>query len=110
MYSMINELENIDKIKDQNDIRNFIKKASPFSEQATILDYIIDEFFKSNMQKPMMIMMNETVIDPVTKINKIKHFLLWTILTSLYVGTAFINEPEINQGVNLKDYQNNKDE
>ena len=102
---MIKRLENIDKLENkQEEMKSFIKKVSPFTEQNPRLNYLVDRFLQ-DIEMPVLIMMNETVIDPFTKINKIKHFMTWVTSNNLYTGTAFIPEFEISKGVNFSDYE-----
>ena len=104
---MIRKLENVDKIESREELIDFIKKVSPFSDQNPRLMYVINEFFAGNMQRPYVVSMNETSIDPITKINSIKHFMIWSIGTTMYVGTEFIPEPELTKGLNVSDYEEN---
>jgi hypothetical protein len=101
---LIRKLENINKIEKEQ-IMDFIKKASPFTEQNSRLHYVVSEFIADDMQRPYMVAMNESTIDPVTKINSLKHFVIWSNKNTLYVGTEFISEPEVTAGVNLSKYE-----
>jgi hypothetical protein len=100
---MIRKLENVNEIS-PNDISNFIKKVSPFTETNPRLQFLVKEFLDEHMNHSVLVSMNETQIDPVTKINNVKHFMIWTIGTTLFVGTEFISEPELTAGVNFTKY------
>ena len=102
---MIRKLENIDKIENKQEIVNFIKKVSPFTEQNARLKYLVEEFIDNDMNKPVLVSMNEMRIDPFTRTNSIKHFMVWTIRTTLFVGTEFISESELTSGLNLSKYE-----
>lgn len=103
---MIRALEDVNvRDYDKNFIIEFIQNVSPFTTNNKKLMYKIEEFFKNDMDIPVTISMNETEIDPETKENKIKFFMLWMNGTTLYCGTHFVKESDMTNGMILNDYE-----
>jgi hypothetical protein len=103
---MIRQLDNIypgNYVKEY--VTDFIEKVSPFTENNPRLSSLIEEFLDKNMDVPITVAMNEKEIDPVTKENKIRMFMLWLNGTTLYTGTAFVPESEMSRGINFADYE-----
>jgi hypothetical protein len=103
---MIRQLENVDPNNYQLEfVTEFIKKVSPFTENNPRLSSLIEDFLKHDMDVPVTVALNEKEIDPVTKQNKIRMFMLWLNGTTLYTGTAFVPESEMSKGIHFADYE-----
>lgn len=103
---MIRKLDDIDiSTYDKNFVIEFIQQVSPFTDNNPRITYLIEEFLKKKMDVPITVAMNETTIDPVTKENRIKFFMLWLNGRTLYTGTAFIKESEMTKGIQFADYE-----
>ncbi len=103
---MIKKLDDVNPLDyERNFITEFIQKVSPFTENNSRLQYLIEQFLESNMETPITVATNEAQIDPVTKENKIKFFMLWLEGKTLYTGTAFISESEASKGITFADYE-----
>lgn len=93
------------KGKTQQDIAEFIFKASPFSSPKTrkfadlVVNVINDETFTHTE------ILDE--VDTKDSVPKAKYFLVWRNFnnTKLFAGTTFIPNTEIQQGLNLKHYE-----
>lgn len=104
---MIRKLDDVDPSNyERKFITEFIEKVSPFTENNPRLQYLIDEFLKKDMDVPITVAMNESEIDPVTKENRIKFFMLWLSGRTLYTGTEFVKESEATRGIQFADYEN----
>ena len=103
---MIKSLEDVNpRNYDKGFIMEFIQKVSPFTETNQKLLYLIEQFFQNDMDVPITVSMNETEIDPETKENRIKFFMLWLNGTTLYTGTHFVKEKDLTNGMILNDYE-----
>lgn len=103
---MIKSLEDVNpKNYDKKFVIEFIQKVAPFTENSPKFVYLIDQFFDNDMEIPITVSMNETEIDPETKENRIKFFMLWLNGTTLYTGTHFVKESDMTNGMILNDYE-----
>lgn len=103
---MIKKLEDVDPSNyEKNFIVDFIQRSSPFTENNPRVQYLINEFLEKNMDVPVTIALNEKQIDPNTKENRIRFFMLWLSGRTLYSGTAFVRDSESTRGINFSDYE-----
>ena len=93
------------KGKSQQDIAEFIFKASPFSNPNSrqfadlVVNVINDETYVHTET------LNE--VDTKDSVPKTKYFLVWRNFdnTKLFAGTTFVPNNEVSQGINLKQYE-----
>ena len=103
---MIRQLENVDPSNyDKTHVMEFIQKVSPFTETNQRLLYLIEDFLNNDMESTITVSTNETEIDPNTKENKIKMFMLWYNNNTVYSGTAFVRESEMTKGIEFSRYE-----
>ena len=105
MEVMIKKLEDVDSNYERAFIINFIQRSSPFTENNPRLQYLINEFLEKKMNVPVTVALNEKQIDPITKENRIRFFMLWLNGRNLYSGTAFVKDSESTRGINFSDYE-----
>lgn len=93
------------KGKTQQDIAEFIFRASPFSNPNSrkfselVVSVINDESFVHTE------ILNE--VDTKDSVPKSKYFLVWRNFdnTKLFAGTTFVPNTEVQKGINLSQYE-----